>query len=250
MDNIQSKKNLDFLPDGRLADMSQWTPEVARAIAKNEGLTLNQEHLAIIELMRDYYHRYNISPITRLLKKNINRQLGSEFANDDYLESLFPGNVLIQGTRIAGLPVPLLDSQVGTPVENNPVAPRHINKIKHDETNYYFTHDFNFEGQLVKVHPSGNLVDPKVWNEALAVFMAEKESIILIDEHWKLIHYLRTFHLSYGITPMVKLLVDYLKDISHDRMANMDHLYTLFPEGPSRQGSRIAGLPMPQGCID
>ncbi len=108
MDIIQLESGLELLPNGRLTDIRQWTPEVAESIAEYEGLTLNPEHWAIIELMRDFYARYNISPVARLLKKNIKRQLGAEFANDEYLDSLFPNNVMIQGTRIAGLPVPLL----------------------------------------------------------------------------------------------------------------------------------------------
>ncbi|MDH5216552.1 MAG: TusE/DsrC/DsvC family sulfur relay protein [Gammaproteobacteria bacterium] len=114
----------------------------------------------------------------------------------------------------------------------------------------YFTQDFNFEGRTIKVYPSGNLVDPSEWNETMAIFLAQKEGINLIDEHWEIIHYLRAYYFKYGITPMVKLLINDLKEITHDRMVNIDHLYTLFPDGPARQGSRIAGLPMPQGCID
>jgi len=84
----------------------------------------------------------------------------------------------------------------------------------------------------------------------MAIFLAKKEGIHLIDEHWKLILYLREYYFKFGITPMVKLLTDYLKEVTNDRLVNVDHLYTLFPDGPARQGSRIAGLPLPQGCID
>lgn len=250
MDIIQLESSLDLLPNGRLADISKWTPEVAASIAEHEGLTLNHEHWAIIELMRDFYRRYNISPIARLLKKHIKRQLGAEFSNDDYLDSLFPNNVLIQGTRIAGLPVPLLDAEVDTPRVSRPVMHKNVDKIVDDESLDHFTRDFSFQGHSIKVHPSGNLVDSSEWNESMAIFLAKNEGIDLIDEHWKIIRYLRTYYFKYGITPMVKLLTDYLKEISNDRMVNIDHLYTLFPEGPARQGSRIAGLPMPQGCID
>jgi len=250
MDTIQLEAGLDLLSNGRLSDIKKWTPEIATSIAEYEGMTLNPEHWAIIELMRDFYSRYNISPIDRLLKKNIKRQLGAEFANDDYLNSLFPNNVLIQGTRIAGLPVPLLDSELYTPKHSHPAAHKDTNKIVDDESSYHFTHDFSFKGRNIKVHPSGNLADPSEWDESMAIFLAQKEGIELIDEHWKIIHYLRDFYFKYGITPMVNLLTDYLKEISHDRTVNIDHLYTLFPDGPARQGSRIAGLPMPQGCID
>lgn len=250
MDTTQLKAGLDLLPNGRLVNISKWTPEIAVSVAEHEGLTLNPEHWAIIELMRDYYKRYNISPISKLLKKRIKHQLGTSFANDDYLDSLFPGNVLIQGTRIAGLPIPLLDSERDTPKHSHPAVHKDTVKIVDDESLYYFTHDFIFKGSNIKVHPSGNLVNPSEWNESMAIFLAQKEGIDLIDEHWEIIRYLRAYYFKYGITPMVNLLIDYLKETTHDRMVNIDHLYTLFPEGPARQGSRIAGLPLPQGCID
>ena len=251
MNTTQLKAFPDFLPDGRLADISKWTREIATSIAEHDGLTLNHEHWVIIELMRDFYRRYNISPISKLLKKNIKRQLGEEFANDDYLDSLFPNNVLIQGTRIAGLPIPMLDTEVNIPVYSEHVTQK-IKTVEFvdNESDLHFTHDFSFNGRRIKVHHSGNLVDPSEWDESMAIFLAKKEYIHLIDEHWIIIRYLRTYYFKYGITPMVKLLTEYLKETSHDQLANTDHLYTLFPEGPARQGSRIAGLPMPQGCID
>jgi len=250
MDTIQFDADLELLRDGRLTDLSKWTPEIAVSIAEKEGLTLTNEHWAIIDLMRDFYHRYNISPVIKLLKKNIKRQLDTKFSDDDYLDSLFPNNVLIQGTRIAGLPVPLLDNETVISRHTHPEMHEDIDNIIDGESLSHFTHNFSFEGRSIKVHPSGNLVDPSEWDESMAIFLAKKEYIELIDEHWVIIRYLRAYYFKYGITPMVKLLIDSLKEASKDRMVNIDHLYTLFPEGPARQGSRIAGLPLPQGCID
>lgn len=249
MNIVHSDTSFETLPNGRLVDISKWTPTVAEDIAADEGLMLNEEHWAIINLMRDFYHRYNISPVTRLLKKNIKRQLGAACAEDEYLDRLFPNKVLIQGTRIAGLPVPLLDAEVDTPTHPSVIAGV-SNPPAEQMDELYFTHDFNFEGRNIKVYPSGNLVDPSEWNEAMAVELAQKEGIVLIEGHWEIIRYLRAYYFKYGITPMVRLLIDYLKEKSEDKMVNIDHLYTLFPEGPARQGSRIAGLPSPQGCID
>jgi tRNA 2-thiouridine synthesizing protein E len=80
--------------------------------------------------------------------------------------------------------------------------------------------------------------------------MAAKEGITLTEDHWEVINFLREFYFTYGISPMVKILMKYMaEDISPQR-ASKDYLYSLFPKGPSRQGSRIAGLPAPQGCLD
>ena len=143
-----------------------------------------------------------------------------------------------------------MKNQTKNTKHSRPVTQKDIDKIADDERFSHFTREFSFEGRIIKVHPSGNLVDHKKWSESMAIFLAKKEGIELIDEHWEIIRYLREYYFKYGITPMVKLLTKHLKEVSHDRMVNIDHLYTLFPEGPSRQGSRIAGLPLPQNCID
>jgi len=49
---------------------------------------------------------------------------------------------------------------------------------------------------------------------------------------------------------MVKILIKYMSEELGSDMANKEHMYELFPGGPAKQGSRIAGLPSPQGCID
>ena len=45
MDTIQLKAGVDILPNGRLTDISKWTPEIAVSIAEYEGMTLNFEML-------------------------------------------------------------------------------------------------------------------------------------------------------------------------------------------------------------
>ena len=80
--------------------------------------------------------------------------------------------------------------------------------------------------------------------------MAEGEGIELSEEHWEVLNFLREFYFTYGISPMVKILMKYMAEDLGPERASREHLYTLFPKGPSRQGSRIAGLPEPQGCID
>ena len=75
-----NKFNLTF--DGRLVNLLDWTPEIAKAIAKGEGLELTDAHYDIINLMRDYYFTYNIAPIMKLLKREIARKFDPERATD------------------------------------------------------------------------------------------------------------------------------------------------------------------------
>ena len=226
--------------DGRLSDLTQWNEDVAESLARREGITLSAEHWEVLSVMRLFYQEYNVSPVRKLLKKAIADRLGLEKTTDAYLDRLFPGDVQLQGTRIAGIPEPLLD------VERE--MRDHDDRLQGGTDSS--VHEIQFEGQRYRVHPSGNLVDPSVWSEALGKHLAEREGIELSPDHWEVIRFLRGFYFQYGITPMVKLLVKHMQDQDGDHRINEAYLYQLYPGGPSRQGSRIAGLPEPQGCID
>lgn len=250
MINAESHLDFEILPNGRLADISTWTPEIANFMASKEGLELTEKHWSIINLMRDFYHEYNISPVSRLLKKNIRRQLGEKYANSEYLDFLFPNNVLIQGTRLAGLPIPQLDAEIERPEDSYSSLQVVKSNLIEEVSVSYYTSDFNFNDRIIKVHKSGNLYDPSAWSEEMATVLADKEGVTLTEGHWEVIRYLRGYYFKYGITPMVRLLIDSIHEVCGEDKANKEYLYTLFPEGPARQGSRIAGLPAPQGCTD
>lgn len=227
--------------DGRLADLSQWNEDVADSLAAREGIALSAEHWEVLSVMRLFYQEFNVSPVRKLLKKAIADRLGPEKATDDYLDRLFPGDVQLQGTRIAGIPEPLLDLERELRNQTDTLT---------DTGDRFSVQEFEFDGQRYRVHPSGNLVDPSVWTEALGKHLAEREGLEISADHWEVIRFLRGFYFQYGITPMVKLLVKHMQDQDGDHRINEDYLYQLYPGGPSRQGSRIAGLPEPQGCID
>ena len=72
----------------------------------------------------------------------------------------------------------------------------------------------------------------------------------MTDEHWNVLNFLRGFYFQYGVAPMVKILIKHMSDEFGKENVNRDRMYELFPRGPAKQGSRIAGLPSPQGCID
>lgn len=229
--------NLTF--DGHLITLSDWTPDVAKAIAKEESLSLTDAHWDIINLMRDYYFTYNIPPIMKLLKREITKKFSAERATDAAINALFPSGVQYQASKISGIPVPMLDSELE--------QPDHIvNKLN----TQHYNDSFEFKNQQIKVYPLGNLVNLEEWNEELAGHLARKENIQLTDAHWVVLRYLRKFYFQYGITPMVKILMKHISEELGKEVGDSKSLYYLFPGGPSRQGSRIAGLPAPQGCLD
>ena len=230
----------DLLSDGQLADISEWNESLAEIMAAREGIILTAEHWQIIQLMRAYYREFNISPIRKLLKNLIAQQCGVTHAQDDYLNRLFPRGVQTQGTRIAGIPVSMLDAER----EHSSDSGRPASDSKNP------ANEFLFAGKIIKTFPTGNLVNLDDWNAQLAIYMAQLEGINLTPDHWEVLRFLRKFYFQYGIAPMVRLLMKHFGEhVGHER-SSKEYLYQLFPGGPAKQGSRIAGLPQPQGCID
>ncbi len=59
--------------DGFLVNYGDWDAEVARAIAKKEGINLAPGMLEALQFMRDYYSRYKFFPIIRAVCKNVHQ---------------------------------------------------------------------------------------------------------------------------------------------------------------------------------
>lgn len=92
--------------EGFLVSLGDWSPAVALQIASAEGIELTDEHWRIINLVRDYYDCYHLSPATRVLVNLVGRELGPEYGRSIYLMKLFSGKPAKLVSKIAGLPKP------------------------------------------------------------------------------------------------------------------------------------------------
>lgn len=93
-------------PEGYLVDLDQWSPEVAQALADEENLRLEPAHWEVIEVLWDFYQRFEQAPAMRPLVKAVGMSLGKDKASSIYLMKLFPGSPAKIGARLAGLPKP------------------------------------------------------------------------------------------------------------------------------------------------
>ncbi|XKE47364.1 TusE/DsrC/DsvC family sulfur relay protein [Halomonas organivorans] len=93
-------------PEGYLVDLDQWSPAVAEALAEEEGVTLTAEHWEVLEVLRDFYARYEMAPAMRPLVKAVGRALGPDKGRSIHLMRLFPGSPAKLAARLAGLPKP------------------------------------------------------------------------------------------------------------------------------------------------
>ena len=95
-----------FDREGFLRRLEDWTPDVARQIARVQQLELTDAHWEVISVLRDYYQQYDSSPAMRPLVKYVAFKLGTDKGKSIYLMSLFPGSPAKLGSKIAGLPKP------------------------------------------------------------------------------------------------------------------------------------------------
>jgi tRNA 2-thiouridine synthesizing protein E len=101
-----------------------------------------------------------------------------------------------------------------------------------------------FNGTKLEVNEEGFLVDPSVWNEELAVFLAKTEESLeeLTEDHWAVIRFIRAYFLENQAAPMVRA-------ICKSTGVPLKRIYELFPSGPAKGACKLAGLPKPDGCV-
>jgi len=92
--------------DGYLQDLDCWDESVALELAAAEGVELTDAHWQLIELVREFYQRFEVSPAMRPLVKQVRERFGKEVGNSIYLMQLFPGSPAKLLAKIAGLPRP------------------------------------------------------------------------------------------------------------------------------------------------
>lgn len=93
-------------PEGYLVNRSEWSHEVAAALAEDEGIELTPAHWELIQVLRDFYAKYEMAPAMRAWVKAVKQSLGEEKGRSIYLMSLFPGSPAKRAAKIAGLPKP------------------------------------------------------------------------------------------------------------------------------------------------
>ena len=106
-----------------------------------------------------------------------------------------------------------------------------------------------FNNQIIETDKEGYLTDFKLWEEELAVIIATQENIELTPDHWQVVRFVRNFYLEYKTSPAIRALIKALKLEFGEEKANSRFLYRLFPKGPAKQATKIAGLPKPARCI-
>jgi len=99
----------------------------------------------------------------------------------------------------------------------------------------------SYAGVNVDVTEDGYLTDPSQWNKDIAAEIAKEEGIDLTDKHFEVIDFLRTEN-EKGTQLTIRM-------VGKSDITDIKGLYTLFPAGPLKKSSRIAGIPKPTSCV-
>jgi tRNA 2-thiouridine synthesizing protein E len=99
-------KQLEVDEEGYLLNLDDWSEDVAKVMAEQDNQELTDEHWEIIRFLRDYYQKYQIAPMIKILVKEIKKTMGKEKGSTKYLYQLFPDGPAKQACRYAGLPKP------------------------------------------------------------------------------------------------------------------------------------------------
>ena len=98
-----------------------------------------------------------------------------------------------------------------------------------------------YAGQSVEVNDEGYLVDASQWSREIAAEIAKEEGIELTDQHYQVLEFLRESS-EKGETLTIR-------KVGKSGIVDIKGLYQLFPGGPLKHSSRIAGIPKPASCV-
>ena len=85
--------------DGYLTDPADWSEEVALELAGREGITLTDEHWAVLRFMRAYLDEHRVAPDVR----HVSKHLAMQGAGRNRVFELFPYGYIQQACKIAGM---------------------------------------------------------------------------------------------------------------------------------------------------
>jgi tRNA 2-thiouridine synthesizing protein E len=95
----------------------------------------------------------------------------------------------------------------------------------------------------VEVDSEGYLVDLSDWSEAFVRALAADEELVLTDEIWEVIRYLRDFYERHEVQANVLEIIKHFRSVWGPEHGNNRYLHRIFPRGgPQKQGNRLAGL--------
>ena len=98
-----------------------------------------------------------------------------------------------------------------------------------------------YAGAQINCNDEGYLNDLEQWSREVGAEIAAEEDITMTDRHWEVITFLQDqFRQEVPLT---------IRKVGKSGVVSIKEFYSLFPGGPLKKASRIAGIPKPVSCI-
>jgi tRNA 2-thiouridine synthesizing protein E len=95
--------------------------------------------------------------------------------------------------------------------------------------------------QEIDLNDEGYLLDFKQWTREIGEELAKEQGIEMNDKRWEVIDYI---HEKYNNDEPLSI-----RGIKRSGVINIKEFYNLFPGGPLKKATLIAGIPKPKSCI-
>lgn len=95
--------------------------------------------------------------------------------------------------------------------------------------------------KTVSVNEEGYMTNFAEWNKEIGEELAKENNIALTPKHWEVINYIQTEYKNE--VPLT------IRKIGKSGVVDIKEFYALFPVGPLKTATKIAGIPKPAGCI-
>ena len=93
----------------------------------------------------------------------------------------------------------------------------------------------------IDVNEEGYLLDFSQWNKEVGTALAAEQGIELTGKHWEVIDYI---HEKFKNEEALSV-----RGIKKSGVIDIKEFYSLFPGGPLKVSTLIAGIPKPKSCI-
>ena len=93
----------------------------------------------------------------------------------------------------------------------------------------------------IDVNEEGYLLDFKQWTKEIGEALSQEQGIKMSDKHWEVIDYI---HDKFNKDEPLSI-----RGFKKSGVIDIKEFYDLFPGGPLKKATLIAGIPKPKSCI-
>ncbi|RED47387.1 TusE/DsrC/DsvC family sulfur relay protein [Seonamhaeicola aphaedonensis] len=93
----------------------------------------------------------------------------------------------------------------------------------------------------IDVNEEGYLTDFSQWTKEIGTEIAKEHNIEMTDSHWQVIDWIQE-KVNEGVALSIR-------GIKKSGVIDIKQFYALFPGGPLKVSTKIAGVPKPKSCI-